>query len=109
RSHVDLTPARESRGWRYYLRAVGPGLITGASDDDPSGIATYSRAGASQGLALLWTAWVTFPLMAAIQEICDRTALATGKSLGELATEKWRRRGPRVVIAVLLVALMAAN
>jgi NRAMP (natural resistance-associated macrophage protein)-like metal ion transporter len=109
RSHVDLTPAGESRGWRYYLRAVGPGLITGASDDDPSGIATYSQAGASQGLSLLWTAWVTFPLMAAVQEICDRTALATGKSLGELATEKWRRRGPRAVIAVLLVALMAAN
>ena len=49
RSHVDLTPAGESRGWRYYLRAVGPGLVTGASDDDPSGIATYSQAGASQG------------------------------------------------------------
>ena len=109
RSRVDLTPARESRGWRYYLRALGPGLITGASDDDPSGIATYSQAGASQGLSLLWTAWVTFPLMAAVQEICDRTALATGKSLGELATAKWRRPLPRTVIGVLLVALLAAN
>jgi NRAMP (natural resistance-associated macrophage protein)-like metal ion transporter len=109
RSHVDLTPARAGRGWRYYLRAVGPGLVTGASDDDPSGIATYSQAGAVAGFGLLWTAWITFPLMAAVQEICDRTALATGKSLGELATDKWRRRGPRTVIAVLLVALLAAN
>ncbi len=109
RSHVDLTPAHEGRGWRYYLRALGPGLVTGASDDDPSGIATYSQAGASQGFALLWTTWVTFPLMAAVQEICDRTALATGKSLGELATAKWRRPLPRTVIGVLLVALMAAN
>jgi NRAMP (natural resistance-associated macrophage protein)-like metal ion transporter len=109
RSNVDLTPAGEARGWRYYLRAVGPGLVTGASDDDPSGIATYSQAGASQGFSLLWTAWVTFPLMSAIQEICDRTALATGKSLGELATAKWRRSLPRAVITVLLVALMAAN
>jgi NRAMP (natural resistance-associated macrophage protein)-like metal ion transporter len=109
RSHVDLTPSQKGRGWRYYLRAVGPGLITGASDDDPSGIATYSQAGASQGLSLLWTAWVTFPLMAAVQEICDRTALATGKSLGELATAKWRRPLPRAVIGILLVALLAAN
>jgi NRAMP (natural resistance-associated macrophage protein)-like metal ion transporter len=109
RSHVDLTPARESRGWRYYLRALGPGLVTGASDDDPSGIATYSQAGASQGLALLWTTWVTFPLMAAVQEICDRTALATGRSLGELATAKWQRSFPRLVIGVLLVALLLAN
>jgi NRAMP (natural resistance-associated macrophage protein)-like metal ion transporter len=109
RSHVDLTPSQEGRGWRYYLRAVGPGLITGASDDDPSGIATYSQAGASQGLSLLWTAWVTFPLMAAVQEICDRTALVTGKSLGELATAKWRRPLPRAVIGILLVTLLAAN
>src|SRR5947199_3587506 len=99
--------ARGGTGWRYYLRALGPGLVTGASDDDPSGIATYSQAGASQGFALLWTTWVTFPLMAAVQEICDRTALATGKSLGELATAKWRRPLPRTVIGVLLVALMA--
>jgi NRAMP (natural resistance-associated macrophage protein)-like metal ion transporter len=109
RSHVDLTPARSGRGWRYYLRALGPGLVTGASDDDPSGVATYLQAGAQQGYALLWTAWVTFPLMAAVQEICDRTALATGRSLGELATDKWRARAPRTVIAIMLVALLAAN
>src|SRR3954470_8249129 len=90
RSHVDLTPAGENRGWRYYLRAVGPGLVTGASDDDPSGIATYSQAGAAQGFGLLWTTWLTFPLMAGVQEICDRTALATGRSLGELVGDDVR-------------------
>lgn len=60
---------------------LGPGLITGASDDDPSGIATYSQAGAQYGLSTLWTAWITFPLMASIQEMCARIGLATSKGL----------------------------
>jgi Mn2+/Fe2+ NRAMP family transporter len=98
-----------SRGWRYYLRAVGPGLVTGASDDDPSGVATYSQAGAAQGYGLLWVSLVTFPLMAWVQEICDRTALATGKSMGELVTKRWRSRPARVAIGALLVGLVAAN
>jgi Mn2+/Fe2+ NRAMP family transporter len=60
---------------------LGPGLITGASDDDPSGIATYSQAGAQFGLATLWTALITFPLMASIQEMCARIGLATSQGL----------------------------
>jgi len=87
---------------------MGPGLVTGASDDDPSGIATYSAAGARYGLAFLWTALLTLPLMAAVQETCDRTALATGTGLGELAVRHSRRAG-RAVLAVLLVALIVAN
>jgi len=67
--------------WRAYLRALGPGLVTGASDDDPSGVATYAQAGAQFRFGLLWTALITFPLMTGVQEICDRTALATGQSL----------------------------
>ena len=59
----------------------GPGLITGASDDDPSGIATYTIAGASQGYKLLWTALITFPLMSAIQEMCARIGVVTEKGL----------------------------
>src|SRR4030081_44270 len=90
RSRLDPTPADLSKGWRYYLRAIGPGLVTGASDDDPSGIATYAQAGAAQGFSLLWTSLVTFPLMGAVQEICDRTALATGEGLGELVARRWR-------------------
>lgn len=58
-------------------RSLGPGLVTGASDDDPSGIATYSQAGAAFGLATLWTALVTFPLMAAIQGMCARIGMVT--------------------------------
>jgi NRAMP (natural resistance-associated macrophage protein)-like metal ion transporter len=87
---------------------MGPGLVTGASDDDPSGIATYSQAGAQYGLAFLWTALLTLPLMAAVQEICDRTALATGTGLEELAVRHFHRAG-RVILAVLLGALIVAN
>ena len=66
---------------------LGPGLVTGASDDDPSGIATYSQAGAAFGLSTLWTALITFPLMASIQEMCARIGLVTSHGLaGTLKT-----------------------
>lgn len=91
-----------------YLRALGPGLVTGASDDDPSGIATYSQAGAQFKYSMLWSALLTLPLMAGVQEVCDRTALATGQSLGELCRRRFQRFG-RGVLTVLLVALLAAN
>ena len=93
---------------RSRLRSLGPCLVTGASDDDPSGIATYSQAGAQFGFGLLWCALLTYPLMAAVQEICDRTALATKKSLGELAREQF---GPvwRGIIWLLVLILVAAN
>jgi len=107
RSRVDTTRASAGPGWRAYLRALGPGLVTGASDDDPSGIATYAQAGAQFGFAMLWVSLLTLPLMAAVQEICDRTALATGKGLGELALRRFPRG--RVVIAVLIGALLLAN
>jgi NRAMP (natural resistance-associated macrophage protein)-like metal ion transporter len=107
-SELDLTKSSTGPVWRQYLRAMGPGLVTGASDDDPSGIATYSQAGARYGLAFLWTALLTLPLMAAVQEICDRTALATGTGLGELAIKRFHGAG-RAIVAVLLVALVVAN
>src|ERR1700681_4129464 len=70
-----------------FLKLLGPGLITGASDDDPSGIATYSQAGAAFGLATLWTALITFPLMASIQEMCARIGIVTSQGLtGKLKT-----------------------
>lgn len=62
-------------------RKLGPGLITGSSDDDPSGIATYSQAGAGFGLATLWTAFITYPLMYCIQEMCARIGIVTGYGL----------------------------
>ena len=64
-----------------FLHSLGPGLITGAADDDPSGIATYSQVGAQFGFALLWTMLFTFPLMAAIQEICGRLGRITGTGI----------------------------
>lgn len=66
---------------REFFRKLGPGLITGASDDDPSGIATYSQAGAAYGLTTLWTALFTFPMMASIQEMCARIGLVTSRGL----------------------------
>lgn len=66
---------------KKFFTVLGPGLITGASDDDPSGIATYSQAGAKFGLATLWMAIITFPLMAAIQEKCARIGLVTSVGL----------------------------
>ena len=105
----DLGLARSGGGpvWRTYLRALGPGLVTGASDDDPSGIATYAQTGARYGLGMLWAALVTFPLMAGVQEICDRTALATGKGLGELIVRRFSppwRKAIGVLLGVLIIA-----
>jgi NRAMP (natural resistance-associated macrophage protein)-like metal ion transporter len=70
-----------SVGRPQLLRRLGPGLITGAADDDPSGIATYSQAGAAFGLNLLWTLLLTYPLMTAVQSICARIGRVTGKGL----------------------------
>ncbi len=103
-----MTPTPAGPIWREYLRSMGPGLVTGSSDDDPSGIATYSQTGAQYGTSLLWVALLTFPLMAAVQEICDRTALATGLGIGEMAVRRFNRTG-KWVVGTLLVALIAAN
>lgn len=82
-------------------RVMGPGLITGASDDDPSGIATYSQAGAKFGTSFLWTAILTYPLMVALQEMCARIGLVTRKGL--MATIKAYYPKP-VVYLILLVS-----
>lgn len=66
---------------KTFWKNLGPGLVTGSSDDDPSGIATYSQAGAQFGLTTLWTAFISFPLMAAVQEMCGRIGLVSGKGL----------------------------
>jgi len=66
---------------RRFFGSLGPGLVTGAADDDPSGITTYSIAGAQHGMALLWTAWLTWPMMAAVQLVCARIGMVTGQGL----------------------------
>src|ERR1700694_225190 len=86
-------------------RSLGPGLISGAADDDPSGIATYSIAGAQLGTAFLWTALLTWPLMAAVQAMCARIGMVTGRGLmGAL-----RKKFPRPVLATAAAALFLAN
>jgi NRAMP (natural resistance-associated macrophage protein)-like metal ion transporter len=87
-----------------FFKKLGPGLITGASDDDPSGIATYSQAGAQFGLAFLWTALISFPLMFAIQEICARVGLVTSKGLTGNLKEHYH---PVLVISVLALLIPA--
>ena len=76
-----MTNNTKSNRLSRFLKLLGPGLVTGASDDDPSGIATYSQAGAQFGLSTLWTALLTFPLMAAIQGMCARIGLVTSQGL----------------------------
>jgi NRAMP (natural resistance-associated macrophage protein)-like metal ion transporter len=77
---------------------LGPGIITGASDDDPSGIATYSQAGAQFGLASLWTALITFPLMAAVQEMCARIGIVTSQGL----TRNIRTHYPKAILYLMI-------
>ena len=75
---LSKTPFRLAK---EYANTIGPGLTTGAADDDPSGIATYSQTGATAGFGLLWMSLFSFPLMAVIQEMCARIGLVTGKGL----------------------------
>lgn len=81
------------------LSVLGPGLVTGASDDDPSGIATYSQAGAQFGIATLWTALITFPLMASIQEMCARIGIVTSQGL----TSTIRNNYPKPVLYLMIL------
>ena len=91
--------------FRQFLARLGPGLVTGAADDDPSGVVTYSVAGARHGFQLLWTSWLTWPMMAAVQLMCSRVGMMTGVGLvGAL-----RQRLPLPLIGVGAVALLAAN
>jgi NRAMP (natural resistance-associated macrophage protein)-like metal ion transporter len=90
---------------RRFLRKLGPGLITGAADDDPSGIATYSVAGAQHGTALLWTALLTMPLMGCVQMMCARIGMVTGQGLAATLRLKF----PKWLIALATFALFAAN
>src|SRR5581483_8624547 len=88
-----------------FLRKLGPGLVTGASDDDPSGIATYAVAGASFGYATLWTAVLTLPLMVAVQLVCARIGMAAGVGV----TGALRRHYPRWLLYAICSVLLVAN
>ncbi|MCR4305556.1 MAG: divalent metal cation transporter, partial [Candidatus Daviesbacteria bacterium] len=90
---------------RDYWKSLGPGLTTGAADDDPSGITTYSQAGAQYGFNLLWLAGFTFPLMAVIQEMCARIGLVTGRGLAA----NIRQYYPKWVLYIATLLLFSAN
>jgi NRAMP (natural resistance-associated macrophage protein)-like metal ion transporter len=102
-SVTKLSPTKSS--FRRYLSNLGPGLITGAADDDPSGISTYSVAGAALGYSILWTALFSFPLMAAVQLMCARLGMVTGTGLGSVI----RTRYPRWVLWIACLLLLVAN
>lgn len=86
-------------------RSMGPGIVTGAADDDPSGIGTYTQAGAHFGPLFLWTALLTWPLMAAVQMACARIGMVTGQGLASALREKL----PRPVLILVCIALLLAN
>jgi NRAMP (natural resistance-associated macrophage protein)-like metal ion transporter len=86
-----ITNKSKPRGIAAFLADLGPGLVTGAADDDPSGISTYSQAGAAFGYGLLWTALLSFPLMAAVQLMCARLGLVTRRGLASVLRKHYSR------------------
>jgi NRAMP (natural resistance-associated macrophage protein)-like metal ion transporter len=102
---ADTTLPAPSKSLRMVLKRLGPGLITGAADDDPSGIATYSQAGAQFGYGLLWTVFLTTPFMIAIQLVSAQIGRVTGQGL----TANVMKLAPRWVVLALVSLLVAAN
>lgn len=98
-------PTEKKNFVRRFFSVLGPGLITGAADDDPSGIATYSIVGAQLGTAMLWTALITWPFMACVQFMCARIGMVTGTGLGGAL----RQKGPRWLLFGGALGLLAAN
>jgi len=88
-----------------YIRKLGPGIITGAADDDPSGITTYSQTGAQYGTSLIWLALWVYPLVATIQEMCARIALVTGRGLASNIKSAYSRK----ILYVCTILLFFAN
>ncbi len=86
------------------FRNVGPGFITGAADDDPSGIATYAQTGAFFGYGQLWLVWFTCPFMIVIQQMCSRIGMVTGKGLARVILEHYSRRVLYIMVSLLVIA-----
>ncbi|QES89452.1 NRAMP family divalent metal transporter [Rhizosphaericola mali] len=87
-----------------FFKELGPGLVTGASDDDPSGIATYSQVGAQYGFATLWMAWFTFPLMAAMQKMCGKIGVVTQQGL----TSTLKNHYPKWILWTIIILSLPA-
>ena len=97
--------SRRKNPIKWFFTNLGPGLISGAADDDPSGIATYSSAGALLGTGQLWTALITWPLMASVQMMCARIGMVTGRGLAGAFHHKL----PKPIIIIFAGALLIAN
>src|ERR1700759_3445075 len=102
---VEITEVKTVKKTKQYWNILGPGLTTGASDDDPSGIATYSQTGAQYGFQLLWLSIVTFPLMAVVQEMCARIGIVTGRGLAGNIRLHFSKR----ILYLCTLMLFAAN
>src|SRR5476651_2666080 len=89
---------------KKFLRMLGPGVVTGAADDDPSGIATYSQTGAQFGYGQLWTAFFMLPLLVAVQEACARIGAVTGKGIAGVIKEHYGRKVLYFAVVLVLVA-----
>ncbi|MEP7223012.1 MAG: divalent metal cation transporter [Novosphingobium sp.] len=98
----NLDDTSEKRSWREVL---GPGLVTGAADDDPSGVGTYSQVGAQFGYGMAWTMFFGFPLLASIQEICAHIGATTGRGIAQ----NLRRHYPRPLLQAVVLMLVIAN
>src|SRR5712671_7161028 len=104
RSTIQVSPAVQSAKPPIW-KALGPGLVTGAADDDPSGIATYSQAGAQFGLQLAWTLVLTYPLMVVIQAVSARIGRTTGRGIAA----NIRLNYPAAILQVTVALLFLAN
>lgn len=94
----------KKKGFNRFLRILGPGIVTGAADDDPSGIATYSQAGAQFGASMPWTMLFTFPLMTAVQEACARVGAVTGKGLAAAVRDHYSKKVLYPVVGLVVAA-----
>ena len=101
----DRRVAERPRGLKKIITVLGPGLITGASDDDPSGVGTYATTGAQTGYGYLWTALITYPLMTAVQGMCARIGLVSGRGLAATIKQYY----PKGVLYPIVLLLVAAN
>jgi NRAMP (natural resistance-associated macrophage protein)-like metal ion transporter len=102
---VEAAIETGAHAFNRFLKILGPGFITGASDDDPSGIGTYAVAGASLGFATLWTALITFPMMAAVQYICAKIGMVSGRGLAGVL----RTHYPKPLLYAAVFGLVVAN
>ena len=109
-SEEELHQAREivKNPWKrtyLYIKSLGPGLITGAADDDPSGIGTYSSVGAALGYKIIWMALWLLPLMLAVQETCARIGVVTNRGLAGVLKKHYKRK----IVAIIVILLIIAN